>query len=772
MGFFNRKPKEKPNASDAAASATSAAAAPAKTKEEQAKTAADTAVAEQEVRLEEQAIKQFAQGLVDVKDIIAPSAIEVDFNHIIIGGKFFRSYFTVDYPPYVGPNWLSPLINFEYPVNISTFYHPRETGDILDRLKRKIAEMQATLSLEVESGKQADPTLKVKLRDALVLQEQLAAGNEKYFQYALYLTIYADTIEELEKVGNNLESTMAAMGVTIKIATLQQEECFQSTLPTGVDKIDQWRNLDTTSIATTFPFVSAELTMEKGVLYGINLHNRSLVIFDRFSLPNANAVVFATSGAGKSFTIKLEALRSLMLGTEIIIIDPEKEYEKLCKTIGGEYISFSQDGAQKLNPFELSGFQSEDEDELRFKLLSSSGLVRMMLGGTLTPEEAAILDRAMILTYKEKGITPDPSTHTKEPPLLEDLYKILNSMAEDEAHSMAVRLEKFVRGSAAGVFDQRSTVNLQNTFTVFSIRDLTDELRPLAMYTMLDFIWTRIKRDKRKRLLIIDEAWLMMQHEDAAKFVYSIAKRARKYALGLTVISQDVEDFLGSDYGKAIVSNSAMQLLLKQSPSSMERLQDTFNLTEGERQFLLSAGVGEGIFFAGSNHVAMQIIPSDNEYNLINTNPNEVVAQNTNVVLNPTQPAETAPAENAAASPVEATTPAAAESVPTSPVIITEPQPAVSSAPVPAASAVVPPAVVPSVPAPQPADAPAQPLSTPVPPAAPAVAPVASAPAEVSPAASVPAAAPVAAPSVPVIAPSAPVAPAPMPATPVPTTPT
>ncbi len=576
---------------------------------------------------EQEAIKQFAQGLVDVKDIIAPSAIEVDFNHLIIGGKFFRSYFAVDYPTYVGPNWLSPLINFEYPVDISTFYYPRETADILERLKRKIAEMQATLNLEADAGKQPDPTIKVRLQDALNLQQQLAAGNERFFQYGLYLTIHGNDLKELEKVGKNLESTMASLGVIIKLATLQQEECFQTTLPYGLDKIKQYRNLDTTSIATTFPFVSADLTMEKGVLYGINLHNRSLVIFDRFSLPNANAVIFATSGAGKSFTIKLEALRSLMMGIDVIIIDPEREYDKLCTTIGGSYISFSQDGDQKLNPFEMSGLYGDDEDELRFKILSMTGLVKMMMGGQLQPEEGAILDRAMILTYKEKGITPDPRTHRNEPPLLEDLYKVLNSMAEEEAHSMAMRLEKYVRGSASGIFDRQSTVDLQNTFTVFNTRDLTDEVRPLAMYTMLDFIWTRIKRDRRKRLLIIDEAWLMMQYEDAAKFVFSIAKRARKYALGLTVISQDVTDFLGSDYGKAVVTNSSMQFLLKQSPTAIDTLQSTFYLTDGEKQFLLSAGVGEGIFFAGANHVAVQVIASESEYNLINTNPNELLAQ-------------------------------------------------------------------------------------------------------------------------------------------------
>jgi len=573
------------------------------------------------------AVAQFAQGLVSVKDIIAPSAIEVDFNHINIGGKFFRSYFTVDYPTAVTPNWLAPLINFEYPVYISTFYYPRDTTEILERLKNKIAEMQATINLEMESGRPADPVMKVRLRDALAWQDQLAGGSERFFQFGLYLTIYADSLDELEKVAKNLESTLASIQVVVKMATLQQEECFQTVLPYGMDKINQTRNLATSSIATTFPFVSFDLTMEKGVLYGVNLHNQSLVIFDRFSLPNANAVVFATSGAGKSFTIKLEAIRSLMFGTEVIIIDPEKEYEKLCAAVGGQYISFSQDGAQKLNPFELSGLYSKDEDELRFKILTLSGLIKMMMGGTLSPEEAAILDRSLILTYKEKGITPDPSTHTKEPPLLEDLYKILNSMAEDEAHSMARRIERFVRGSAAGVFDQRSNVDLSSAFTAFSIRDLTDELRPLAMYSMLDFIWTRIKRDKKKRLLIIDEAWQMMQYEDAAKFVYSIAKRARKYGLGLTTISQDVEDFLGSNYGKAVVSNAAMQFLLKQSPTAIDKLQQVFYLTDGEKQFLLSAGIGEGIFFAGANHVAIQVVASQTEYDLINTNPTETFKQ-------------------------------------------------------------------------------------------------------------------------------------------------
>jgi conjugal transfer ATP-binding protein TraC len=574
---------------------------------------------------ERQAIDKFAKGLIDVKDIIAPSAIEVNFNNLVIGSKFFRSYFTIGYPTTVVPNWLEPLINFDYPIDISTFYYPRDTSEILKILKRKIAEMQATINLEVKAGRPGDPVVKVQLDDALKLQSQLAAGDEKFFQFAMYLTIHAENIEELEKTAKHLESTMSAMGVIIKVATLQQEECFQSCIPYGYDKIQMLRNLDTTAIATTFPFVSSELTMEKGVLYGINLHNSSLVIFDRFSLPNANSVVLATSGAGKSYAVKLEAVRSLMLGIDIIIIDPEKEFDRLCNAVGGEYISFSQDGAQKLNPFELSGLFSKDEDELRFKILTLSGLIRMMLGGTLTPEESAILDRALILTYKEKGITPDPSTHSNEAPLLEDLYKILKAMAEEEAHSMANRLEKYIIGSASGVFDRKSTVDIHNTFTVFSIRDLNDELRPMAMYMMLDYIWTKVKRDKRKRLLIIDEAWLMMQYEDASRFVYSIAKRARKYALGLTTITQDVEDFLASVYGKAIVNNSSMQILLKQAPAAIDVMQKVFYLTEGEKSFLLSAGIGQGIFFAGANHVAIQIVASENEHNLITTNPNELL---------------------------------------------------------------------------------------------------------------------------------------------------
>lgn len=574
---------------------------------------------------ENEALQQFGEGLLDVKDVIAPSAIEVDFNHMLVGSKYFRTYFASGFPRFVGSNWLSPLINFDHPIDISTFYYPVDSGLIMQRIRRKIAEMEATTSLDMDAGKIPDATVKVALGDARELQETIASGKEKFFHYGLYLTIRADTLKELEKISRNLESALASIGIIIKVATLQQEQGFQSVLPVGMDKIYLTRNMDTTSIATTFPFVSSELTMDEGILYGINKHNKSLVIFDRFSLQNANMVVFATSGAGKSYMIKLEAMRSLMLGVDVIIIDPEKEYEKLCNTIGGEYISFSQDSAQKLNPFELSGMFNQDEDELRFKILALHGLLRLLIGGVPSPEEDAIIDRALILSYREKGITPDPATHKKIPPLLEDVYKILRAMAEKQAHQIADRLEKYLKGSAAGIFDQRSTVELKNTFTVFSVRDLAEELRPIAIYMMLDYIWTKVKRDKRQRLLIIDEAWWMMKYEDSARFLHSLTKRARKYGLGITTITQDVEDFLNSEYGKAIVTNSAIQILMKQSPTAIDRLKELFYLSEGEKLFLLSSGIGEGLFFAGPNHVALQVIASENEHNLVTTNPKETI---------------------------------------------------------------------------------------------------------------------------------------------------
>ncbi|MFH1566152.1 MAG: DUF87 domain-containing protein [bacterium] len=568
---------------------------------------------------------KLSAGMLNVKDIIAPSAIEIDFNFIKIGEKFFRTLFVSGYPRFVGANWLAPIINYEHSLEVSMFYYPVEARGVLDDLRRKIAEMEATLNADTERGRIVDPGVKAALEDAKSLQEQLVKGIERFFQFSFYITIPADSLEELNSVTRKVEATLGSLMLISKMCTLQMEEAFQSTIPTCTDKLLITRNMDTTSVATTFPFTSSELTSNEGILYGINKHNGSLVIFDRFTLENANSVIFAKSGAGKSYFVKLEALRSILFGADIIVIDPEAEYERLSKTLGGDYISFSVGSPSKINPFDLPPYSGEDEEnQLGLKILSLHTLFKIMLGSS-TDNEEAILDRALMMTYKIKGITQDPQTHKNEPPILEDLYKVLLGMEEPSAKSISERLERYIKGSLMGVFDQRSTVNITNSFTAFSVRELEDVLRPIAIYIILDFIWTRIKYELKKRILIVDEAWYLMQNEDSANFLYSIAKRARKYYLALTTITHDVDDFLSSEYGKTIVTNSSMQILLKQHPASIDKLAEVFYLSEGEKRFLLSAGVGEGLFFAGNNHVAIQIMASEEENRIVTTNPKEVV---------------------------------------------------------------------------------------------------------------------------------------------------
>lgn len=568
--------------------------------------------------------KAIASGIVSIKDIIAPAAIEIDFDYVKIGSTFFRTLFVIGYPRYVQANWLAPLINFEHTLITSMFIYPIEVKGVLDDLKRKITEMEATITTDIQHGHLVDPAVQAALDDAQVLQDELVKGQERFFQFGLYITIPADTKEELDTFTKQVESTLGSLSLIPKHATLQMEDAFKTTFPDGTDYLYITRNMDTTSLATTFPFTSSSLTSNTGVMYGINEHNGSLVIFDRFTQENANSVIFAKSGAGKSYMVKLEALRSLMFGTEIIVIDPEEEYRSLAEAIGGEYISFDFDSPAKINPFDLSGVYEEDENELGLKILSLHGFFKVVMG-KLTPSEDALLDRALVATYKSKGITPDPTTQKKEPPLVEDLYKALIGMEEQDAKGLADRLEKFVKGSLIGIFNQQSNIDIKNTFTVFSIKNLEEELRPIAMHLILDFIWTRIKNDIKKRLLIVDEAWYMMQHPDSAFFMYGIAKRARKYYLGLTTISQDVEDVLALDYGKAIVTNSSIQILLKQSPASIDKLAEVFYLSEGEKHLLLASDIGEGIFFAGPNHVAIRVIASQDEHALITTNPQELL---------------------------------------------------------------------------------------------------------------------------------------------------
>ncbi|PJC66446.1 hypothetical protein CO018_01870 [Candidatus Beckwithbacteria bacterium CG_4_9_14_0_2_um_filter_47_11] len=569
---------------------------------------------------------QLGRGITSVQDIIAPSAIEVDFSFQKIGNSYFRTLFVSGYPRFVNANWLSPLINFDHPLTTAMYIYPVEGKDIMDDLRHKVGEMEAEIQSDTERGRVADPSTKVKLEDAKKLQEQLAKGAERFFQFGLYITVTAKTLEELNKITQQAQSTLGSLLIIAKTAALQIEQAFKTTLPTAHDRLMITRNMDTTSLATTFPFTSSELTQNQGVLYGINEHNGSLIILDRFSLENANMAIFAKSGAGKSYLVKLEALRSLMFDTEIIIVDPENEYQKLCEAVGGQYINFSFSAKAKINPFDLSQTYEEGQSELGQKVLSLHSLFKIIMG-QISPQEEALLDRAIILTYKQKGITPDPGTQKKEPPLLEDLYKVLAGMEEAAAESLASRLEKYVKGSSRGVFDQHTNIDITNTFTVFSIKELEDALRPVAMFMILDFIWTKVKRDLKKRLLIIDEAWYLMKYPDSASFVYSMAKRARKYYLGLTTITQDVEDFLNSDYGKAIVTNSSIQILMKQSTAAIDNLAKVFYLSEGEKHLLLASGIGHGIIFAGSNHVAINVVASPEEHSLITSDPRELLKE-------------------------------------------------------------------------------------------------------------------------------------------------
>src|SRR3990167_6257587 len=573
-----------------------------------------------------EAKQKLTKGLVNIRDIIAPSLVEVDFDNIRVNNTFYRTLFVAGYPRYVASNWLHPLLSFDKSLFISMYIYPTESRVILEDLKRKIAEMEATIQVDMKRGKVIDPSVQVALDDALALQAQLAKGAERFYQFSLYITIPADTIEEINRESKEVESTLGSLLIIPKHATLSKEDGFKSTLPLGLDKLDITRNMDTTSLATTFPFTTASLTANEGILYGINEHDGSLVIFDRFVLENANSVIFGKSGAGKSFMVKLEVMRTLMFGTDVFVIDPEGEYKDITRVLGGDQIDFSFNSPIKINPFDLSGIIEEGENELGLKILSLHGLMRVIMG-ELSPGEDALLDRALVLTYKQKGVTPDPETQKREPPLIEDLYKVLLGMEEENARRLAERLEKFVKGSLAGIFNQKSNLHLKNALTVFNIKELEAELRPVAIFIILDFIWTKIKRVTKKRLLIIDEAWYLMKNPDSANFIYGIAKRARKYYLGLTTITQDVEDFLNTDHGKAIVTNSSIQILLKQSPAAIDKISETFCLSGGEKHLLLSADVGEGLFFAGSSHVAVRVVASPEEYELVTTTPSELLQQ-------------------------------------------------------------------------------------------------------------------------------------------------
>jgi type IV secretory pathway VirB4 component len=620
--------------------------------------AVDPIVAAQMQQAQEQAEVQaaFQKGVTALRDFIAPASLEFESKQFKIGTRIARTYYVYGYPRQIYTGWLSSMVNMDEVLDLSIFIYPVESQVVLENLRKKVGQLEAGIQIDSEKGKVRDPGKQSAIQDAEELRDKLQVGEERFFRFGLYFTVYANSDDEMEFVTHKVESVLGQQLVYSKPASAQQEQGLNSTIPQFTDQLQIRRNMNTGAISTSFPFTSADLSQDTGILYGINMHNSGLVIFDRFSLENGNSVVFAKSGAGKSFTVKLEALRSMMFGTEVFIIDPENEYQRMSEAVGGAYVRLSLNSSTRINPFDLP--QATDAEEadnaLRSNLISLHGLLRLMMGGAqaqmaasqngggamlpaLSPVEESDLDAALIETYAKAGITNDPLTHKSPAPTVADLYDTLLHMG-GTGPQLAQRLRKYTTGTFAGIFSQPSNIDINNPLVVFNIRDLEDELRPVAMYIVLNFIWNKTKSDKKKRILIVDEAWQLMKYEDSANFLFSLAKRARKYNLGITTITQDVEDFMGSRMGRAIVANASMQILLKQSSSAVDVLADTFKLTSEEKKRLSQFPVGQGLFFAGSNHVHIQIAASPTETSLITTNPDQVaqIEQQAQIDLNQT----------------------------------------------------------------------------------------------------------------------------------------
>ena len=569
----------------------------------------------------------YRQGIATLRDLIAPPAIQVNSNSMRIGGVLARTYFVVAYPRYLSTNWFSPIINIDFSMDIALFIHPIDTAEIMKNLRKSATQVQSQIHIETEDGKIRDPMLETALTDIESLRDKLQQGTEKFFRAGLYMTVYGKDDADLNDKCRSIESILEAQLVYTKAAILRMDQGFAATRPLAMDVLDVGNNLNTEPLSTTFPFVSSDLSSNQGVLYGINRHNNSLILFDRFKMENANMVVFAKSGAGKSYTVKLEVLRAMMFNSSVIILDPENEYKHLCEAVGGTFLKVSLNSNVHLNPFDLSK-QVEDEDTeglFRNTIANLIGLLHLMLG-SVTPEEDSILDRAIRETYAIRDITgvSDFSQLTSTSfPTMSDLYAVLQNM--DGAESLSARLERYTEGIFGGFLDKQTNIEMENQLVVFNIRDLEEELRPIAMYIILQFIWNEIRTHMKKRVIVVDEAWVMMQHEDAAAFLFGIAKRCRKYFTGLTTITQDIGDFMSSRYGKPIITNSSLQLLLRQSPSSIDLVAETFFLTDHEKFLLLESNVGEGIFFAGTKHAAIKVIASYSEDQIITSDPRQLL---------------------------------------------------------------------------------------------------------------------------------------------------
>lgn len=574
-------------------------------------------------------LRHYQEGVQTMLDIIAPAAMEVRKKDIVLNDMYIRTFYVYNWPNFIFPNWIASFVNFDAKFDIAHFIYPADPKAISRVLRKKVTEIRSSIHMLEQRGIVRDPTLEAALQDAEELRDLLARGQEKLFQFGMYVTIYAESEQIMEKLQTDIESILGSKLILTKPAMLRMEHGWTSTLPLCLDELDISRNMNTSPLATSFPFSSSDLTEDKGVLYGINRHNDSLVIFDRFNLPNANANIFATSGAGKSFTAKMELLRYLMTGTDIIVIDPENEYTNLCAAVGGTFVPVSIQSQTHINPFDLPkavrGEEASKGEILRTAIISLTGLFKLMLG-TLTPTEEGILDKAIINTYALRGITMDNGwAADAQPPTLHDLVDVL--LTTEGGESLARILQKYTTGSFSGLFDQPTNLQLDSHMVVFQIRDLEDQLRPMAMYIVLNFVWNSVRSAFKQRILVVDEAWNLMQYEDSARFLYSIIKRARKYFLGVTTITQDIDDFVESPYGRPIITNSALQILMKQSPASIDGLQKLFYLTDGEKYMLLNSDIGQGIIFAGYKHAAIQFVAGPDEAALITTKPQDIVAQ-------------------------------------------------------------------------------------------------------------------------------------------------
>jgi len=562
--------------------------------------------------------------LLTITDVIAPSAISINPRSINISGVTARTYYAVAYPRYLNDGWLEPILNIEKELDISIFIHPVDTADTLRKFQKKVAEVQSQINLKAERGEVRDPQLEAAYRNLEELRDRLQQAEEKLFDVGFYIALYGENDTELNQAENDVRGILDARMITIKPALFQQEQGIKSMVPLAIDELLVHSKFNSSPLSSFFPFTSFDLTSDSGILYGINRHNSSLVLFDRYSLTNYNSVTFATSGAGKSYTLKLEILRSLMFGTEVIVLDPEREYEYLAEATGGRFFNISLSSNHHVNPFDLPPPQDDENprDVLRSHVIELVGLFRLMLGG-LTPEEETLIDLAIQETYALKDITGDANFADQEPPLLADFEMVLAGM--DGSSSLITRLAKYTSGTWSGFMNKSTNVDINQRFVVFSLRDMEDELKTVAMYIITNFIWGSIRRRMTKRLLVIDEAWWMMKSEDTASFLFSLAKRGRKYYLGIATITQDVDDFLRSPYGVPMITNSSIQFLMKQSPTAIDNIQNTFNLTDEEKFLLLESNVGEGIFFAGTKHVAVKVIASYTEDQIITSDPSQLM---------------------------------------------------------------------------------------------------------------------------------------------------